>query len=46
MDSFRSLPRGVAKIPPQDPLSYLNTQPIHLDNFYKSSKPLDKTIFN
>ena len=24
----------------------MHTNPIHLDNFYKGSKPLDKTIFN
>ena len=35
-------------IPPQDPLSYLHTQPIHLpsDNYYKGAKPLKNTIYN
>lgn len=46
METSRTQPRGVAKIPPQDPTSHLHAEPVHYDSHFQVSRPLPNTIFS
>lgn len=46
MESARTQPHGVQKIPPQDPGSHLHSNPVYYDSHFGGGRPLPKTIFS